>query len=220
MRTWLPLLFATVLAAAEPEVVPLRLDAPGVARAELIKGAKTALCVQFGGERAGEFQGVFAQLHRLLERSPHLREAVFLLGHGGGVTIAGTEVDEHLRRQREFYETLGRTRPARKLECLVIASCSRGSPDQMVAMRDGLGYYPTWRVGTWSRSYANAVSVIGAFEGIANRPAAPSWRGLFLTGRADGTPASLGEVGAGGERGNLVYVDLVEEAGKRTWKQR
>lgn len=220
MRAWLPILFAGVLAAAEPAVVPLAFDARGVERAELRRGGKAALCVQFGGERAGEFHGVFARLHGLLEGSPHIPEAVFLLGHGGGVTIAGTEIDDHLRKHRAFYETFGGTRPARRLACLVIASCARGSPDQMAAMRDGLGYYPTWRVGTWNRSYANAISVIGAFEGIVQRPAAPAWRGLFLTGRADGTPASLGEVGADGERANLVYLDLVEEAGRRSWKQR
>ncbi|MCK6487002.1 MAG: hypothetical protein L6R48_01455 [Planctomycetes bacterium] len=205
---------------AAPTVKTLRLDAPGVDHASLRSGGKTSVCVQFGQERATEFHGVFATLHRLLEASPPIPDAVFLLGHGQGSTIAGVSIDQHLRANKAFYETFGGTRPARPLACLVIASCSAGSADQMAEMRDGLGYYPTWRVGTWSRSYANAISVIGAFEGIANRPAAPSWRGLFLTGRADGSPASLGEVGVGGERGNLVYVDLVEEAGKRAWKQR
>ena len=198
----------------------LDLRESGVSQALLIEAPKPALLVQFGGERAGEFSSIYPRLVALLDASPHIPSAVFLLGHGSGTQISGVAIDDHLRRNKAFYETFGGTRPAAPVACLVIASCAAGSPNQMQEIRDGLGYYPVWRVGTWSRSYANGLSVLGAFEGIHRRPADPPWRGLFLTGHADGTPASLGEVGRDGARGNLVYVDLVRDGGRQVWKPR
>lgn len=198
----------------------LELREPGVSFAVLVEDPKPALLVQFGGERAGEFSAIYARMYALLATSPTIPSAVFLLGHGSGTQIGGVAIDDHLRRHKVFYETLGHTRPAAPVACLVIASCAVGSPNQMQEIRDGLGYYPVWRVGTWTRSYANGLSVLGAFEGIHRRPADPPWRGLFLTGRADGSPASLGEVGRDGARGNLVYVDLVRRDGTQVWMER
>jgi hypothetical protein len=208
------------LTAAEPTLTPLILKVPGVTKAERISGTKTSLWVHFGEQGGIDFSAVAHLLHAELEGSPVIPEAVFLIGHGGGVTIAGTAIDQHLRVNKAFYETFGGLRKAKPLACVVIASCSPGAPDQMQAMRNGLGYYPTWRVGTWSRSLASPQSVLGAFAGIANRPAKPAWRGLFLTARADGSPASLGEVGIDGERGNLTYIDLIRDGNNVTWKPR
>ncbi len=180
----------------------------GVAGAAVIAGAKPALCVQFGGQRGHEFDGIFAALYAKLSAGRGPRDAVFLLGHGNGVTINGAPIGPHLRANREFYETLGHTRPAQRLECIVIASCARGSPVQMSAMREGFGYYPTWRVATADRCYANALSVIAAFGAIADRPATAAWRGIFRMGREPEVVGSLGEVGEDGAKGGMLYFDL------------
>lgn len=192
----------------EPRVTVVPFAVTGVAGAFVVAGAKPALCVQFGEERSTEFHGVFETLYGSFVRGHGPTNAVFLLGHGSGVSINGTPLSEHLRTNREFYETLGHTRPAAHIDCLVIASCSRGSPVQMSAMRDGLGYYPTWRVATADRSYATAQSVLAAFAGIADRPADEAWRGIFRTGRDADLVGSLGEVGVDGAKGQMQYFDL------------
>ncbi len=191
-----------------PQLTNVPFAVPGVAAAFVVSGTKPALCVQFGEARGSEFHGVFETLYGSFVRGHGPANAVFLLGHGSGVSINGTPLSEHLRANREFYETLGHTRPAAHIDCLVIASCSRGSPVQMSAMRDGLGYYPTWRVATAERSYATAQSVLAAFAGIADRPAGEPWRGIFRTGRDADLVGSLGEVGVDGAKGQMQYVDL------------
>lgn len=189
-------------------VVPLKLAVPGVAGAALLRGPKTALCVQFGLARGLEFNGVFESLYASLLAGKGPPDAVFLLGHGSGVSINGAPISDHLRANREFYETFGGTRPATRITCMVIASCSKGSPVQMSAMRDGLGYYPTWRVATAERAYATAISAITAFAGIADRPAGDTFRGIWHTGREPEVVGSVGEVGVDGAKGGMVYFDL------------
>ena len=195
-------------AAAGPTAKLLPFAVDGVAGALLIRGRKSALCVQFGHERGTEFQGVFAHLFALLEQGKGPRDAVFLLGHGSGVSINGAPIGPHLREHREFYETFGGTRPAQRIECLVIASCSKGSPVQMSAMRDGFGYYPTWRVATAERCYASAVSVLAAFQGIADRTADTSFRGIYRMGREPDVVGSVGEVGVDGDKAGMDYFDI------------
>jgi hypothetical protein len=208
-----------LVGAAEPlappatmTVTPLTFAVEGVAAAALITGPKSALCVQFGNQRQREFDGIFGTLYASLvshggpgEGPP---DAVFLLGHGSGVTINGAPISTHLRAQKEFYETFGGTRPARRLTCLVIASCSKGSPVQMSAMRDGLGYYPTWRVATAERAYATKQSVTSAFAGIAGRSDHEAFRGIWRSGRDPEVIGSVGEVGIEGAKGGMQYFSL------------
>lgn len=200
-----------------PQVTVLDFSPEGVAGAALIRdgaGGKTALCVQFGAERSREFRGVFSSLFSAMaagSRGP--KSAVFLLGHGTGVSINGAPIGPHLKKYREFYESLGGSRPAARLDCIVIASCSKGSPVQMSAMRDGFGYYPTWRVATAQNAYANAVSVIAAFRGIADRDAGTEFRGIYRYGREPEVVGSLGEVGVDGAKGGMLYYDLDVDGG-------
>ena len=197
-----------VPATAGPTAKLLPFAVDGVAGALLIRGRKSALCVQFGHERGTEFQGVLAHLFAMLEQGKGPPDAVFLLGHGSGVSINGAPIGPHLREHREFYETFGGTRPAQRIECLVIASCSKGSPVQMSAMRDGFGYYPTWRVATAERCYANAISVLAAFQGIADRTADTPFRGIFRMGREPDLIGSIGEVGVNGDKAGMDYFDI------------
>jgi hypothetical protein len=136
---------------------------------------------------------------------------VFLLGHGDGNAIGGTELEGHLREHRSYYETLGGSAPAARVDCLVFASCSPHSQVQMRAMRDGLGYYPTWRVATGEFALATPASVVAAFAAVSARPARPAFRGIyrFRTGEA---VASFGEVGIDGERANLEYFRILLDA--------
>ena len=194
--------------AAGPTATLIPFAVDGVAGALLIRGRKSALCVQVGHERGTEFTGVFAGLFALLEQGKGPRDAVFLLGHGSGVSINGAPIGPHLRQHRAFYETFGGTRPAQRIECLVIASCSKGSPVQMSAMRDGFGYYPTWRVATAERCYANAVSVLAAFQGIVDRTADTPFRGIYRMGREPEVVGSVGEVGVNGDKAGMDYFDI------------
>ncbi len=210
-------LLSGVLAAAEnarvaPVITPIVFNVPGVAAVAVVHGPKTALCVQFGNQRQREFDGVFTTLYASLVagntpgNGPP--DAVFLLGHGSGVSINGEPISAHLRANREFYETFGGTRKAARITCMVIASCSKGSPVQMSAMRDGLGYYPTWRVATAERSYATKTSVAAAFAGIAERTDRDSFRGIWRWGRDPDLVGSLGEVGIEGAKGGMQYFTL------------
>jgi hypothetical protein len=199
--------------AAGPTATILPFAVDGVAGALLIRGRKSALCVQFGHERGTEFNGVFEGLFAMLEKGKGPPDAVFLLGHGSGVSINGAPIGPHLRQHREFYETFGGTRKAQRIECLVIASCSKGSPVQMSAMRDGFGYYPTWRVATAERCYASAVSVLAAFQGIADRTADAPFRGIFRMGREPEVVGSVGEVGVNGDKAGMDYFDIGVEGG-------
>jgi len=191
-------------------VDPVVFDVTGVAGAALLHGPKTALCVQFGHEQGLEFHGIFQTLYASLVAGNGPPDAVFLLGHGSGVTINGAPISEHLKANRVFYETFGGTRKAAHITCLVIASCSKGSPVQMSAMRDGLGYYPTWRVATAERAYATAQSVTAAFAGIADRNDREPFRGIWRTGRDPEVVGSLGEVGIDGAKGGMQYFELTK----------
>lgn len=201
--------------AATLRVQSLNFRAPGVRHCRYFVGPRPLLGIQFGEERGREFQGVFEYLATTLAASTHgPRSAIILLGHGSGASIAGEAIDAHLRRWKEFYETLGGTRPAAPVECLVIASCSRGSPVQMGEIRDGLGYYPTWRVATADRTYANALTVIAAFAGAVSNAEDPPFRGIYRWGKGEASPASIAEVGRDGARGNLRYYDIAYDQGR------
>ncbi len=186
----------------------LAFSAAGVAQCRLFQGQHAMLGIQFGAERGREFHGVFEYLADQLQRSRGPRSAIILLGHGSGASIAGEAIDGHLRRWKTFYETFGGTRPAAPVECLVIASCSRGSPVQMAEMRDGLGYYPVWRVATADRTYANAPSVIAAFMGVVAQDAETPFRGIYRWGKGEDSPASIAEAGRDGARGNMRYFTV------------
>jgi hypothetical protein len=189
---WLP--------ASEITVVPLHLPAPNVVTAERMTGTKTSLWVHFGDQGAIDFRAVAQAFHAQLERATAVPDAVFLIGHGGGVTIGGTQLDAHLRAQRAFYETLGGARPAQPLACLVVASCANGAADQLVQMRDGLGYYPTWRVATGDGDAANILTVLAALKDVVDRPAQPSYRARYRIREGGVEVTSFGEVGEGGAR--------------------
>jgi hypothetical protein len=179
-------------------------------------GERTALLVTLGADHNGAFTGIREAAWHYLSQAPAIRRSVLLLGHGTGNSIAGESIEGHLRANKAFYETMGGTAPAQPIECLIFASCSASNPDQMRAMRDGLGYFPTWRVATSPRAFATGFSVIAALRDVAARPARPAWRGLYRMGLSGDEVGAFGEVGVDGERAETTYWRLIQEAGQ--WK--
>jgi hypothetical protein len=213
-----PPLAPAALAAPRLKAREIAFTASGVSGSLLVEDAGiSALLVAFGTDHNGAFSGLPEAMIAALRGSPGIRRAVLLLGHGTGNTIAGEPIEKHLKANRAFYETLGNTAAAQPVECLVFASCSAGNPNQMMAMRDGLGYYPTWRVATAARSFANAPTVLAALRATAARPAAPAWRGLFRLPAADGDVGCFGEVGVGGERATTLFYRVLRAA-DGSWK--
>ncbi|MEK7414816.1 MAG: hypothetical protein AAB263_15990, partial [Planctomycetota bacterium] len=139
--------------AASVSVRHLTFKAAGVSDCVLVtEGEQAALLVLFGADHNGAFADIPDASWACLRTAPSIHRGVLLLGHGTGSTIAGESIETHLKANKAFYETMGDTQPRRAIECLVFASCSASNPDQMRAMRDGLGYFPTWRVATAPRA--------------------------------------------------------------------
>lgn len=206
-------------AAGGPAAKPLTFTARGVTGSLLVSdGPLSVLLVAFGTDPTGAFQGMPQAMLAALHGAPAIHRAVLLLGHGDGTTIAGEPIEAHLKANRQFYETLGGTAAQQPVECMVFASCSSGHPDQMLAMRDGLGYWPTWRVAAGSRSYANGLVVLAALQVVARRPAQPAWRAIYrMSGAQRSDVACVGEVGEGGQRTEPDFFTLVRSA-DGSWK--
>jgi hypothetical protein len=221
------------LPATAPVAAPATTDAPAAAAAAGVRriafraagvadcwlasaGERSALLVTLGADHNGAFTGIREATWHYLSQAPAIRRGILLLGHGTGNSIAGESIEGHLRANKAFYETMGGTAPAQPIECLIFASCSASNPDQMRAMRDGLGYFPTWRVATSPRAFATGFSVIAALRDVAARPAKPAWRGLYRMGLSGDEVGAFGEVGVDGERAETTYWRLIEEGGR--WK--
>lgn len=210
---------ASAPAASSDGVFPLAFTARGVADCLLVRqGERRCLLVAFGTDHNGAFTGIREGVWARVAQAPAIRRSVLLLGHGGGTDVGGENIEAHLRAFKDFYETMGGTMPAAPIDCLVLASCSAGNPDQMRAMRDGLGYFPTWRVATGPRSLATGISVLAALTDVAARPAQPAWRGLYRMGLSGDAVAAFGEVGIAGERAETSYWRLVPDEDARRWR--
>jgi hypothetical protein len=213
------------VAAGEPpaasglRVVPVQLLDPGIGQAMAVDDGRVRVVIaQLGDDAKGAFRNLPQALWTRLSAAPAIRRAACVLGHGDGYRIGGVGLTDHLRKHRTFYETIGGTAPAQRLDCLIIASCSAGSAFQMEAMRDGLGYYPTWRVASGARTYADAASVLSAVEGVVARRADEPYRAVFRW-RAELPVACFGEVGPDGERANLQYFRIVADpADPKGWR--
>lgn len=205
--------------AGGPTVSRIRFTARGVADCWLgVLGERRCLLVAFGIDHNGAFGTIRQDVWERVSRAPAFTRTVLLLGHGSGSDVGGENIEGHLRANKQFYETMGGTMPAAPIECLVLASCAASNPDQMRSMRDGLGYFPTWRVATGPRSYATGFSVLAALTDVASRPAKPAWRGLYRMGTSGDDVAAFGEVGVDGERAETTYWRLIPDQATQTWK--
>lgn len=224
---------APVAAAPEPSDVPqlaapaaeaapsapiraLDFTAPGVTQCLLAtSGDRRVLLVTFGTDHNGAFTGIREGVWSILSQAPAIRRGVLMLGHGAGQSIASESIAQHLSKNKAFYETMGGTAPAVPVQCLVLAACAGGGQGQMGTMRDGFGYYPTWRVATGNDASTTALNVLAALQAIAARPPRPAWRGMFRLRVGGSDIVSFGDVGEGGERAETTFWRIVK--GERGW---
>jgi hypothetical protein len=68
-----------------------------------------------------------------------------VITHPGAV---GGDLAEHLRRNREYYETLGGSRERKPIDFAVMTGCNLSGCNQEAELRDGFGYRPLHRVFT------------------------------------------------------------------------
>ena len=172
-------------------------------------GDHAILIVSIGADWNGAFKGAPEHIWDAFRRAKEIHRAVAILGHGNGSGIAGMSIMDHLKKYQAFYETMGGQQPQERIGCLLFASCSIFSAEQMGEMRNGLGYYPTWRVAAGARVTMNLPVFLGALRGIMDLPAAPAFRGVYRFGNNVDFSGAVGEVGADGERGTPVnfWVD-------------
>jgi hypothetical protein len=163
-------------------------------------GPRALLVVKFGQDHNGAFAGIPEKTWGIVSRAKTAHRVVALLGHGNGTGIARNSIEDHLKVNRNFYETVGGQLPERKVECLLFGSCSAHNPDQMSVMRDGLGYYPTWKVAGGSRNLMNGAVFLAAFNTIIDLPENRPFRGFFRFTPSDVEVSSVGEVGLDGKR--------------------
>ena len=198
--------------AKQGEVRRIPFSASGVTDCWLaVSGERTALLVTFGLDHNGAFTGVREGVWTILRQSPSVSRSVLLLGHGRKAEIAGESISGHLEKNKQFYETMGGTAPAQPVACLILAACANGiGPSQMPQMRDGLGYYPIWRVATGEGDSANILTVLAALDDVVKRPAAPAYRARYRIREGGEEVTSFGEVGEG-TRGAATYWRIVQD---------
>jgi hypothetical protein len=208
-------------ASAAVRVLPFA--APGVTGCYLATaGERAALLVVFGTDHNGAFADIPEASAATMLAAPHFRRGVLLLGHGAGTAINSEPIARHLAAHKAFYETMGGTAPAAPVECLVFAACAGGGQAQMAAMREGLGYWPTWRVASGDNAFTTRLNVVAALQAVAARPAEPAWRGMFRLRMGGAEIVSFGDVGVGGERAETSFYRIVpaESGGWRVEEQR
>lgn len=166
-------------------------------------GPRALLIVTFGEDHNGAFTGIPERTWGIVSRAKTPHRVVALLGHGNGTGIGRKSIEDHLSTNRTFYETVGGQLPARKVECMLFGSCSAHNPDQMSVMRDGLGYYPTWKVAGGSRNLMNGAVFLAAFSNIIDLPESTPFRGFFRFTPSEEEVSAVGEVGIDGKRGNV-----------------
>ncbi len=210
---------AKVPAPAKPgEIRRIPFSASGVTDCWLaVSGERTALLVTFGLDHNGAFTGVREGVWTILRQSPTVSRSVLLLGHGRKAEIAGESISAHLQKNKPFYETMGGTAPSQPVACLILAACADGvGAGQMPQMRDGLGYYPLWRVATGEGDSANILTVLAALDDVVKRPAAPAYRARYRIREGGEEVTSFGEIGEG-SRGAATYWRIVRDDA-RGWR--
>jgi len=84
--------------------------------------------------------------------------------------LTGGDLSEHLRRNREYYETLAGTRERKIIDFAVMTGCNPSGSDQESQLRDGFGYRPVHRVFTAPGSYDAASVVLPAIMMTGTQP--------------------------------------------------
>jgi len=205
----------TAPAVVEREIV---FPAKGVTACRLVSiGERRLMLVTFGVDHNGALRGIPENVAAIIAKAPAIRRSVLLLGHGAGNAIADESIAGHLKANRAFYESMGGTADIMPVDCLVFAACAGGGQSQMTEMRDGLGYWPTWRVASGDFAATTGLNVIAALAAVASRPPQPAWRGLFRLRLEGRECVSFGDVGIAGERAETNVFRIVRDE-QGVWK--
>lgn len=151
--------------------------------------------VAFNSDLSELLPSVLAYTAGSMAECPNARTALVLLGHGDGTSIGlgdtPVALADHLKSNRKTYHTLLGTD---RVDCVAILSCSREGDTQFTAFRDGLGYYPTWRVSSWERTYQSAISGLSALQLCLAQDGKAGYRAAVFADEAQKV-GSLAEVG-------------------------
>ena len=162
--------------------------------------------VCFNADLGAHFAAVMRRFASSMQRNPSARSGLVLLGHGNGIEIGvGGEhpvnLTTHLRRNVASYHAL---LGVDRIDCVVILSCSRKADAQFTAFRDGLGYYPTWRVSAWEHTVQTLGSGLAATELALAQTPGTDFRAAVYHGTGDDI-ASLAEAG---QRTSTQYLQV------------
>ena len=160
----------------------------------------------FSADLGTHFALVMRRFAGSMQRSVAARSGLLLLGHGDGVSIGvGGEhpvnLTTHLRKNLGAYHAL---LGVERIDCVVLLSCSRKADAQFTAFRDGLGYYPQWRVSAWEHTLQTLGSGLAATELALAQPLGSDFRAAVYHGSDDGV-ASLAEAG---QRTSTHYLQV------------
>ena len=151
--------------------------------------------ISFNRSLDGELTNILAYAAGAMAHAKAASTCLILLGHGDGTHIGmgetAVDLTNHLKTNREAYHAL---LGVSRIDCVAVLSCSRSSDRQFLAFRDGLGYYPTWRVSSWENTYQTALSGLGALSLILDRDSKDDFRAAVYHGE-ESRVASLGEIG-------------------------
>ena len=173
--------------------------APGDAGDRLV-----GLC--FSADLGTHFAIVMRRFASSMQQSQPARTGLLLLGHGDGVDIGvggdhPVNLTLHLRKNVAAYHAL---LGVERIDCVVILSCSRKADAQFTAFRDGLGYYPPWRVSAWEHTVQTLGSGLAATELALAQAPGSDFRAAVYHGTGDEV-ASLAEAG---QRTSTQYLQV------------
>lgn len=87
-----------------------------------------------------------------------------------GAQEVGGDLAAHLRRNREYYETMAGTRARRNLDMAAMTGCNFGGFNQDAQLRDGLGYRPTHRAFTVPNHLDAGIVCLPAIHAAGSTP--------------------------------------------------
>ena len=210
---------APVQAAAAVQPIRIRILKPdelanstGIVSAYVIEHQdERVVGIAFNSDLSEMLPSVLAYTVGSMTECPNARTALVLLGHGDGTSIGVGETPialaQHLKTNRQTYHAL---LGCDRLDCVAILSCSREADAQFTAFRDGLGYYPTWRVSSWERTYQSAISGLSAVQLCLAQDGKKGFRAAVFADEAQKV-GSLAEVG---QRVSTRYYSTVMTDGR------
>jgi hypothetical protein len=178
-----------------PALVPLPADALAnaggvIAGLQVDQGGDRVVGICFNQELIADLRACVGFASAAMAQSDPARTCLILLGHGDGTHIGTVDLVSHLKANRDAYRRLF---GVNEIDCVAVLSCSRRNDAQFLAFRDGLGYYPRWRVSAWENTYQTVLSGLGALQLVLEQDGRDDLRAVVYHGEETAV-ASLAEV--------------------------